>query len=121
MLRPNRSAINHLNVILRKTRSHCMSDVVAVVAKQQDRTDHLRRLRLDHQPQVREDFAKWRVSGNHLQDALLFGAKLSVILVGRRSDGRDFTSLRRSKFRLLLIGHLSLCSPRRLSYAWYLT
>src|SRR5882724_6350777 len=123
MLWPNRLAINHLNVILRKTRRHCMSDMVAVVAKQQYRTEHLWRLRLDHQHQVREDFAKRRVIGNHLHDAFLLRAKLSVILVGRRGDGRQggshFLSLRSSKFSLLLIGHLSLCSPRRLFYAWY--
>src|SRR6266545_1898645 len=129
MLRPNRNAINHPNVILRKTRRHCMSDMVAIVAKQQYRAEHLWRLCLDHQYQVREDFAKWRVSGNHLLDALLLRAKLSVILSSRndvrrgdgRPHGRQFLSLRNSKFSLLLIGHLCLSFPRRPFYAWYVT
>src|SRR5207244_6553502 len=34
MLRSNRTAVNHLNVTIRKIRRHCMSDVVAIVAKQ---------------------------------------------------------------------------------------
>src|SRR5258705_1557583 len=119
MLRPNRTAIDHLNVILRKTRRHCMSDMVAVVAKQQYRADHLWRLRLDHQHQVREDFAKRRVSGDHLLDAQLLQAKWFVILPCspndvRRGDGRPygrhFLSLRSSKVSLLLIGHL-VCAP----------
>src|SRR6266478_6171822 len=124
MLRPNGTAINHLNVTLRKTRRHCMSDMVAVVAKQQYRAEHLWRLRLDHQHQVREDFAKRRVRGNHLHDALLLRAKF-VILPSTprdiRQGGRQFLSLRSGKFSLLLIGHLYLCSPRRLFYARYVT
>src|SRR6266566_4083932 len=114
MLRPDRTAINHLNVTLRKTRRHCMSDMVAVGAKQQYRAEHLWRLRLDHQHKVREDFAERSVIGNHLHDALLLRAKLSVILSSRndvtRGDdgphGRQFLSLRSSKFSLLRIGHL---------------
>src|SRR5258705_1092201 len=123
MLRPNRTAINHLNVTLRKTRRHCMPDMVAVVAKQQYRADHLWRLRLDHQHKVREDFVKRRVIGNHPHDAFLLRAKLSVILVSKRNDvrphGRHFLSLRSSKVGLLLIGHLSLSFRWRLFYAWY--
>src|SRR6267154_946608 len=84
MLRSNRTAVNHLHVILRKARRHCMPDMVAVVAQQQDRAEHLWRLRLDQQHQVREDFAQRRVSGNHLLDALLLRAKLSVTILSRR-------------------------------------
>src|SRR6266404_3305812 len=101
MLRPNRTAINHHNVIFRKTRRHRMTDMVAVCAKQQYRAEHLWRLRLNHQHQVREDFAKRSVSGNHLLDALLLRAKLSVILLSRRDDirqgRRHFLSFRSSK------------------------
>src|SRR6266480_3426471 len=123
MLRPNRTAINHLNVILRKTRRHCMFDMVAVVTEQQYRAEHLWRLSLDHQHQVREDLAERRVSGNHLQNALLLRTKFSVILLNRRGDGRSgrhFPSLCSSKFCLFVIFHLFVLSSAAF-YAWYVT
>src|SRR5882762_611738 len=60
MLWPNWAAVNHLNVILGKARRHRMLDMVAVVADQKNGADHLRRLFLDNQQQLREDFLKRR-------------------------------------------------------------
>ncbi len=50
--------------------------MVAVIAKQQYRAEHLWRLRLDHQHEVRKDIAQRRASGNHLVDAFLLRAKI---------------------------------------------
>jgi hypothetical protein len=83
-----------------------MPDVVAVVADLQHGAEHLRGLRLDQQHQAREDFAKRRVSRNHLLDPTLRRKELFVILLGS-ADSREFLSLRKFRlFGLLRIGHL---------------
>src|SRR5688500_11928140 len=99
MLWPNWTTVDRLNIMLGKTRRHYMLDVIAVVADQQYRSEHLRRLLFNHQHQAREDFVKRRVSSNHFHDPLLRCAEARV--VQGSADGGVFLSLRSRQVGLL--------------------